>query len=259
MQPAVRPAPPTAARSFPLFPRLWGNSLSSFSLTTFESLFDLGDSGRTFSTLQQSHRDAIAALSAVLLQIAKCSAHSDDELLTVTRYSAEERRLVDAVCAVAAGEIARRSAPELGSTGLAQRTGHRTAQELVQVTTGSTARDAATSVRVGTLTVDAVSDTPTQPWLRAVGQAVAAGTLSASAADAIRVALGSPTQPRTHRTAQQKNRMKGRLNAGTGSLQSNRQVSGLRTREPYGRTGCPPSDSARSSSVRPPRFAMIAA
>ena len=37
--------------------------MSSFSLTTFESLFDLGDSGRTFSTLQQSHRDAIAALS----------------------------------------------------------------------------------------------------------------------------------------------------------------------------------------------------
>lgn len=101
----------------------------------------------TFSTLQQSHRDAIADLSAVLLQIVRCSAHSDDELLSVTRYGAEERRLVDAVCAVAAGEIARRSAPDLGSTGLAQRTGHRTAQELVRVTTGSTARDTATSVR----------------------------------------------------------------------------------------------------------------
>ena len=145
------------------------------------------------------------------------------------------------------------------STGLAQRTGHHTAQELVQVTTGSIDRDAATSVRVGALTVDAVSDTPTQPWLQAVGQAVAAGTLSASAADAIRVGLGAPTQPRTHRTAQEKNRIKGRLNAGTGSLQSNRQVSGLRTRQPYGRTGHPPSDIARSSSVRPPRFAMIAA
>lgn len=126
----------------------------------------------SFSTLQQSHRDAITALSAVLLQIAKCSAHSDDELLTVTRYGAEKRRRVDAVCAVSAREIARRSAPELGSTGLAQRTGHRTGQELVRVTTGSTARDATTGVRVGTLTADAVSDTPSnsgcersdRPW-----------------------------------------------------------------------------------------------
>ena len=112
----------------------------------------------------------------------------------MARFGAEESRLADAYNTLTAGQLARRSAPELGSTGLAQRTGHRTAQELVRVTTGSTARDAATSVRVGTLTADAVSDTPTQPWLRAVGQAVAAGTLSASAADAIRVGLGAPTE-----------------------------------------------------------------
>ena len=112
----------------------------------------------------------------------------------MARFGAEESRPADAYNTLTAGQLARRSAPELGSTGLAQRTGHRTAQELVRVTTGSTARDAATSVRVGTLTADAVSDTPTQPWLRAVGQAVAAGTLSASAADAIRVGLGAPTE-----------------------------------------------------------------
>jgi hypothetical protein len=37
---------------------------------------------------------------------------SDEELRVVTRYGAEERRLVDAVCAVAAGQLARHSARE---------------------------------------------------------------------------------------------------------------------------------------------------
>ncbi|MES2094529.1 MAG: DUF222 domain-containing protein [Actinomycetota bacterium] len=146
-----------------------------------------------FLPLQQSHRDAIAALSAVLRE-ADCAALTDDELLAVTRFGAEEHRLVDAVCAVAAGEIAHRSTLERGGTGLAQRTGHRTAQELVRVTTGSTLREAATSVRIGTLTADAVSPTPVQPWLRSVGLAVAAGTISTAAADTIRIGLGSPCE-----------------------------------------------------------------
>ena len=40
---------------------------------------------------------------------------------------------------------------------------------------------------------DAVAAVPTEPWLRAVGLAVTAGTLSAAAADAIRTELGSPS------------------------------------------------------------------
>ena len=90
---------------------------------------------------QQSHWDAITALTAVLKD-ADCAALSDEELLNVTRYGAEERRPVDAVCAVAAGEIARRPTPELGSTGQAQRTGHRTIYELVHITTEATTLDA---------------------------------------------------------------------------------------------------------------------
>jgi hypothetical protein len=46
---------------------------------------------------------------------------------------------------------------------------------------------------VGLLTADAVSISPTQPWLQRIGLAVAAGTLSVAAADAIRVGLGSPS------------------------------------------------------------------
>jgi hypothetical protein len=156
----------------------------------------------SFSTLQQSHRNAIAALTAVLVQPAEYGALSDEELLLVTRYAAEERRLVDTVCAVAAGQLARRSAPELGSAGLAQRTGHRTAQELVRVTTGSSFRDAATSVRVGMPANDAVAAVPTQPWLRAVGLAVTAGTLSAAAADAISTTTTGTSNATTPTTGQ---------------------------------------------------------
>jgi hypothetical protein len=147
----------------------------------------------SFSTLQQSHRDLIAAQKAALHDAQEYGLLTDEQVLMMARFGAEERRLVDAVCAVAAGQLARRSAPELGSTGLAQRTGHRTAQELVRVTTGASFREAATAVRVGLLTVDAVAAVSTQPWLRAVGLAVAAGTLSTSAADAIRVGLGAPS------------------------------------------------------------------
>jgi hypothetical protein len=155
-------------------------------------LFDMGEWGMSFFPLQQSHRDVIAALTGVL-ENADFGALTDTELLDITRFGAEERRLVDALCAIAAGEIARRSAPELGSTGLAQRTGHRTPQELVRITTGATFRDAATSVRIGMLAADAGSVSPTQPWLRSVGLAVSAGTLSTSAADAIRIGLGVPS------------------------------------------------------------------
>ena len=148
----------------------------------------------SFSTLQHSHRELIAAQKAALQAANEYGALTDDEILVIARFGAEESRLADAHNALTAGQLARRSAPELGSTGLAQRLGHRTAQELVRVTTGTSARDAATSVRVGILTTDTVSPTPTEPWFRVIGLAVTCGTLSAAAADAIRTGLGSPTE-----------------------------------------------------------------
>lgn len=147
----------------------------------------------SFTTLQHSHRGVIAALTQVLSDT-DLEEFDDEDLLAISRSGAEERRLVDAASALAAAEIARRSAPGLGSTGLAQRTGHRTAQELVRVTTGTSFRDAAASVRVGMLAADAVSPSPAQPWLQSLGLAAAAGTLSAAAADAIRLGLGSPSE-----------------------------------------------------------------
>lgn len=147
----------------------------------------------SFTTLEQSHRRSIIALTRVLHDT-DLEALSDEQLLAVTRFGAEERRLSEAVCARAAGEIARRSAPALGSTGLAQRTGHRTAQQLVRATTGTSFRDASTSVRAGILAADAVSPAPAEPWFRSIGFAVSAGTLLASAADAIRTGLGAPSE-----------------------------------------------------------------
>jgi hypothetical protein len=106
----------------------------------------------------------------------------DAELLDLTRLAADEVRLAQLHVSLLAGEIARRSAPELGHSGLAQRTGHRTPEEMVRVTTGTRVADARTAVRVGT-TVGGETPTP-------LGDAVLAGTVSVAVADAVRTGLG---------------------------------------------------------------------
>ena len=98
--------------------------------------------------------------------------------------SALHERLARAQSATLAGELLRRSAPELGHDGLAQKLGHRTPQKLIQATTGATSRDAAQAVRVGGLA-------ESHPWLGAVARAVAERIVSTDAADAIRAGLGA--------------------------------------------------------------------
>ncbi|WP_157156513.1 HNH endonuclease signature motif containing protein [Diaminobutyricimonas sp. LJ205] len=146
----------------------------------------------------------------------------DQQLLAAQRSTAESRRRLDACAALLAGEIAHRSRRDLGHTGLAQREGFRSPEALLQHTTGSTFRDAATMVQVGGMahqsildpTGDRGGDTPggdstggttpdgtacgpygpdaSRPWLRAVGAAVTAGTLSLEQARSIRTGLGEP-------------------------------------------------------------------
>ena len=126
----------------------------------------------------------------------------DDHLLAAQRTLAETRRALDAAASLVAGEIDHRSRRELGYGGLAARTGHRSAEKLVQHTTGSTAREAVSLVSVGRLVheaeaVDTGAALPSElgsPWLVAVGAAVSAGELSVEAARAIRVGLGEPTE-----------------------------------------------------------------
>ncbi|MDP3209528.1 MAG: DUF222 domain-containing protein, partial [Rhodoglobus sp.] len=124
-------------------------------------------------------------------------------LLELSELSGVERQLVDAHASVLAGEMERRSAPALGSAGLAQRQGHRTPAELVRVTTRTSLREASSAIRVGRLVqeslpvVDPVTGelaAATEPWLAPVGAAVLAGTLSVASADSIRSGLGKPTE-----------------------------------------------------------------
>ena len=153
--------------------------------------------------LLQRHRAAVAALEQVPTDVDAHRSLDDSVLLEINRLIGRENQLIGALGAVAAGEVAHRSEPELGSQGLAQRTGYRTPEELVKVTTGSTGRDASTSVRIGRLAheaatagdVDAATGevaTPTQPWLAPVAAALSAQALSLEAADAIRRGLGNP-------------------------------------------------------------------
>ena len=130
----------------------------------------------------------------------------DDRLLELTRLVAEQKRLVGGHETALAGEVARRSNPALGYQGLAQSLGHRTAEELMRVTTGSTLRDARTTVEVGRMVAESLPPTerdadprtgelppPVTPWLGTVARSVAAGGLSVAQAAAIKQGLGTPS------------------------------------------------------------------
>jgi hypothetical protein len=147
----------------------------------------------------------VSAAQRVVAQSAAARGLQAPALIAAQGAIAGARRDLDAAAAVIAGEIAARSRPEAGHTGLAQQEGFRTAEALVQHATGSTAREAMTLVRVGAMIHDStVQDSalqgatglPASPvgqsWLVPVGLAVASGTLSVAAAEAIRNGLGEP-------------------------------------------------------------------
>lgn len=130
------------------------------------------------------------------------AALTDEGLLDALERAAAVRRLVDARSAVLAGEVARRSAPQLAHSGLAQRRGHRTADELVRVTTGSSRHDARVAVRAGAMLVDALAGSDASPgagpslphWAHALVELVRQGELSTAALEAIRTGLGDVSE-----------------------------------------------------------------
>ena len=147
---------------------------------------------------------------------------SDNALMTLQSDLAELRRRTDANLALLADDIARRSHHELGHSGLAQRLGSRTPEHLVQRLTGTSGRDAAALVRVGSMLagsmlagsvlagsvlagsmlagrsesgageVGAGVAGGASPWLRDVVEAVSTSLLSVEAADVIGRGLGRP-------------------------------------------------------------------
>lgn len=147
---------------------------------------------------------ALHATDAVTTEVADYRGLSDEEFREVARLSNSLLRVTQAHGVVIAGEVAYRSRPELGSTGLAQREGFRTPEEMVRVTSGSTAREAVAAVRVGRLVHESAGGTtvdgatgeviaPQRAWLAEVGRAVAAGALSIGAAESIDRGLGEPS------------------------------------------------------------------
>ena len=112
----------------------------------------------------------------------------DAELLAASRSIGALSRRVDAAAAAIAAEIKHRSRAEHGTQGLAQRLGARTAERLVEQTSGVDARKARVLVRAGELlTPDAA------PWLGDVGSGVRSGSVSVEKAEAIQSGLGAPT------------------------------------------------------------------
>lgn len=166
----------------------------------------------------------VAELERAPLDARSLRALGDDDLLSLTDLGATARRLLDTRTALVAGELARRSRPELAHAGLAQRLGHRTVEELVRVTTGESRRDVATAVNAGRLLVafendanlpgsvagdpagDPAGDSAGDPASNRAGDclppapahlepaiaAVRAGAQSAASLEAIRSGLGEP-------------------------------------------------------------------
>ena len=98
---------------------------------------------------------ARSALDGAPDSVAPLSELADDDLVAALAEASAVRRILDARISLLAGEVARRSAPSLAHSGLAQRRGHRTADELVRVATGSSRRDARDVVQAGVMLLGA--------------------------------------------------------------------------------------------------------
>ncbi|MDQ1575421.1 MAG: hypothetical protein QOH55_571 [Microbacteriaceae bacterium] len=153
----------------------------------------------------RSAADAIPAGVETVKQL------DQNALLASLRALSEIRRVLDARVSLVAGEIGYRSRRDLGYDGLAQKEGFRTPEALIQHETGSTARGALTLVQAGAMVHDALAEQQPgdalaseqslrEPWLTVVGTAVANGTLSVDAANAIRSGLGEPATDSTGTT-----------------------------------------------------------
>ncbi|HEY2643611.1 MAG TPA: DUF222 domain-containing protein [Galbitalea sp.] len=157
----------------------------------------------TASEVEMGYAKALTALRSVSTVVADCRSVDDATLLALNASAAEQVTLAHTHQALIAGEVARRSAPELGSQGLAQRTGHRTPEQFIKNTTGASGKDAVTAVKAGRLLTEAADGgsidqvtgeitPPARPWLTPVAEALTSGILSTAAAEAIGSGLGEP-------------------------------------------------------------------
>ncbi|MBM7832289.1 hypothetical protein JOE59_002994 [Agromyces cerinus] len=138
------------------------------------------------------------------------SALDDRALVDAVEAITALRHEVERAQALAAAEVARRSKVAFGLQGLAQRTGHANAGELLQSITHSSKREATALVNVGHMVAETEAAAelelarrddpelaglipePAPPWFAELGRAVASGRLTVGVADAIRSGLGEP-------------------------------------------------------------------
>jgi hypothetical protein len=155
------------------------------------------------STLLNDFDAVTAALRSVPVDVAEFRALDENGLRDLNRKYADAQRFLGALGGVIASEIIRRSAPELGSEGFARQSGLRTPEQYIKVTTGVTAQQASTAVKVGTMVLEAADDgrvdpfsgevsVPSKPWMAEAVANVRAGRLSLAAADSIASGLRKP-------------------------------------------------------------------
>lgn len=138
------------------------------------------------------------------------SALDDRALVEAVEAITALRHEVERAQALAAAEVVRRSKVAFGLQGLAQRTGHASAGDLLQSITHSSKRETAALVGVGRMVAEteavaelelarrddpelaAVVPEPVAPWFSELSRAVASGVLTVAVADAIRSGLGEP-------------------------------------------------------------------
>ena len=132
----------------------------------------------------------------------------DASLIAGLRDITEARNALDVLTALFTAEVEVRSTRELGHTGLAQRTGHRTGTDLVQHVTGQTRTDVIKATRTGRDLVAAMpgraptgaEDDSAPPasllWFSPLTDALRDGRLSREAFDAVRRGLGEPPEDR---------------------------------------------------------------
>lgn len=131
---------------------------------------------------------ATTASAVVALGLADATALTtltDDALLAAHAVVTEHRRATDTLAAHLAGEIARRSCRDDGYAGLAQRNGFPSAGAFLQTLSPVTATEASQLIAAGELMAVA----PATLWEAALADALAAGSVSIAAADAIRRGL----------------------------------------------------------------------
>ena len=96
----------------------------------------------------ERYRTAMGVLAAPVT-VDEARSLTDGDLLELNDLQTRGGRMWGAGAAVVAGELAHRSRPELGSEGLARRTGHRTVENLLKSTTGATKEQVITVVAAG--------------------------------------------------------------------------------------------------------------